>query len=230
MTNQEIVQKMMACKSNKIARNSTVVAAILYLIVGLITIWLGCAARQVGVVNDDSVFAFFELMKESLPKHLFPFVILVVVAITMSTADAYLFTASFIASNNVFSSIIGRNAAKLYYFMQFNNFMIVILALSLSLAINKLYEVMIFSAIIRFATSVIPIFFAISRFTVFPICAWLSSICATTAAITSFLYIDNIVDAFYLAIILSLFSSIFGFLFGYLVRYIRCITLVKKGL
>ena len=113
MTNQEIVQKMMACKSNKIARNSTVVAAILYLIVGLITIWLGCAARQVGVVNDDSVFAFFELMKESLPKHLFPFVILVVVAITMSTADAYLFTASFIASNNVFSSIIGRNAAKI---------------------------------------------------------------------------------------------------------------------
>lgn len=98
---QELITRVLACRSAEEARRSTLMGASLYLTIGLIPVYLGLVGLNLmpGLVESEQLLP--QLAKEYLPTFLYILFAGALVSAILSTVDSVLLAASSLISHNI---------------------------------------------------------------------------------------------------------------------------------
>ena len=153
---QDLVQRSLASRNEKIAVSSAVMSGFFYAAIGLVPITIGFAARTVLVKYGitDSVMAG-DLENQVLPRmaiiilgNLHPLILTVFLAALlsaiMSSADSSLLAGSSLLCNNVIGSIWPRMSdRRLLWFTRVTTIALTVIALFLAMKVESIYKLMI---------------------------------------------------------------------------------------
>ncbi|GAA4361562.1 sodium:solute symporter family protein [Kangiella marina] len=98
---QELITRVLACRSAEEARRSTLRGASLYLVIGLIPVYLGLVGLNLMPNLADSEQLLPQLAKEYLPTFLYILFAGALVSAILSTVDSVLLAASSLISHNI---------------------------------------------------------------------------------------------------------------------------------
>lgn len=98
---QELLSRVLACKSATVAWKASMVACVIYLSVGLIPVFLGLIGPQLGLSMDDSEQFLPILAKGILPPVLYVIFMGALISAILSTVDSTLLTVSALTSHNL---------------------------------------------------------------------------------------------------------------------------------
>lgn len=149
---QDLLQRVFACKSERVAVTSTFTAAWIYLALGIVPLTIGLVGR---ILLPD--LSEPELLIPTLAKdHLSPFMLNVFVigllALLMSTADSYLLAGTAIITNNILS----KNKQFLLY-IRIVNALCIGLAILLGIALPSIFNLMVHSGAPLFVAIFVPV-------------------------------------------------------------------------
>lgn len=124
---QELVARVCAARSSRLARGASVGAAGLYYVVGLIPVALGLLASQTDLVVDDPEQVLVAIAGSVLPAGLFILFAGALVSAILSTVDSALLVSGALVAHNIVLRIIpvGDEAQK----VRVNRFAVVIMGL-----------------------------------------------------------------------------------------------------
>jgi SSS family transporter len=157
MVGQDLVQRSLASRNERIAISSSIISGFLYLGIALVPITIGFAARIVLAKNGitvDSMGGEAALENQVLPRMavitlgqfnpIFLTVFLsALISAIMSSADSSLLAASSLVSNNVLRSIYPRvSDATLLHITRITTVVLLIVATVLALSVESIYALM----------------------------------------------------------------------------------------
>ena len=139
-------QKLFAARSDRVIRVGFPVSAIFLIIMSVSLIWLGMISKGLLPSTTESGEVLFQLFHQrALPTALLTFLVVVVMAITMSTLDTFCYLFSSSVSKNFLSSKITDNPKKYIRFSRFTMLGTLIVSSIFALTINNVIQT-IFSA------------------------------------------------------------------------------------
>lgn len=174
MVGQDLVQRSLASKNANIAVSSSVMSGFFYMIIGLIPITVGIAARVIlpkyGITSDvmgddleNQVLPRIAIivMGESYPLLLTVFIAALTAAI-MSSADSSLLAGASLLCNNVMAPLFPKlRARKLLICTRITTVLLTVVALILALWVKSIYNLMINSWISQLVIVFIPVVMAL---------------------------------------------------------------------
>ncbi len=250
MVGQDLLQRALSCRNEKIATSSSVMAGFFYMAIALVPIIIGFAARIVFTkYNITSETLGADLENQVLPRmavmilgQISPLVLVLflsaLISAIMSSADRSLLAASSLLTNNVISSIWSRlSDIKLLFITRISTIILTVIATYLALMADSIYQLMINCWASQLVVVFIPVITAIYVPKASKNCAWATMITSTCVWIV-YLFVgsvgielspETIGEGSYLAAILQSgeFSSIltcgsvYGFAAG-LIAFICC--------
>jgi SSS family solute:Na+ symporter len=120
LSSADIWQKLFAARSNEVIRAGFPLSAIFLIIMSLSLIWLGMISKDLLPSTTESADVLFQLFHQrALPSALLAFLVVVVLAITMSTLDTFCYLFSSSVSKNYLFSKIDDNPGKYIRFSRF---------------------------------------------------------------------------------------------------------------
>ncbi len=156
MVGQDLVQRSLASRTEGIAKQSSVYSGILYIIVGMIPITIGLAAKLVFPKFGITAEAFgSDLENQVLPRmaiqilgSLHPILLTVflsaLISAIMSSADSSLLAASSLFSNNVLHTLCPQiPEKKMLMLVRIVTILILLIATLLALKVQSIYALMI---------------------------------------------------------------------------------------
>lgn len=106
LVTQEPIARFLGAKTPKIARNACLVAAGIYLVVGVIPVLAGLIGSKLGVAPADAGDLFLPaLAREIMPPFLYVMLIGALLSAVLSTVDSTLLSVSGLATENVYARL-----------------------------------------------------------------------------------------------------------------------------
>ena len=156
MVGQDLVQRSLASRTETIARRSSVISGILYMLIGMIPITIGLAAKLVFPKLGITADAFgSDLENQVLPRmaiqvlgDIHPILLTVflsaLISAIMSSADSSLLAASSLFSNNVLHTLYPKiPEQKMLILVRVITVLILVIATVLALKVQSIYALMI---------------------------------------------------------------------------------------
>ncbi len=156
MVGQDLVQRSLASRTETIARRSSVISGILYMLIGMIPITIGLAAKLVFPKLGITADAFgSDLENQVLPRmaiqvlgDIHPILLTVflsaLISAIMSSADSSLLAASSLFSNNVLHTLYPKiPEQKMLVLVRVITVLILVIATVLALKVQSIYALMI---------------------------------------------------------------------------------------
>ncbi len=103
----ELVGRIIATRTASVARNSSLLAATIYLVAGLIPVCIGLAAHALGIAASDPEQIVALVARTLLPTVIYAAFVGAIVSAILSTVDSTLLTASALLSHNLIVPIAG---------------------------------------------------------------------------------------------------------------------------
>ncbi len=98
---QDLIQRLLASRSEQVARNSSLIGALCYFLLGLIPLYIGVAGREIYPSLETPEHLIPLLAKEYLSPLMFTLFACGLLSAIMSTADSYLLAGTTLLTNNV---------------------------------------------------------------------------------------------------------------------------------
>lgn len=220
---QDLIQRSLSSKSESVARWSSIVAGVLYFIVGCIVILIGLSGRLIFADLENSENIIPLLAKKflgTIHPTLFAIFISGLLAAIMSSADSSLLAAVSLISNNIITAIFPKiEQKKLLFIDRILTVIVVVLSLSLALYVKQVYNLLVswsFLLVAIFVPTTFALFFR--KFANIYSCwfsmlgglvVFLGYIIFTTGG---FVLNDSTMEFYYQASFLGFLASIVGYL------------------
>lgn len=154
---QDLIQRLLASRNEKVARSSAITAGFLYMGLGLIPLFIGIAGRDI-LPNLEKPEQLIPLLAQ---QYLSPLAFTVfacgLLAAIMSTADSYLLAGTSLVVNNVILKIYPlqseKNKIKL---LRWTNIFFALSALALALSGPTIFDLMVHSGATLFVSILVP--------------------------------------------------------------------------
>jgi len=222
---QDLIQRSLSCKSEKVAKHSAVSAGILYLTVGLIPVFLGFAGRLILPDLEDPEFVLPSLAMKFLPPLALVLFVGALISAIMSSADSSLLAASSLTTKNILLAIWPNTDDKtVLRWARTSTLVVAILSMALALYVKQIYNLMVNS----WATLFVGIFFPVTAALYWKkankLAAWISMISGTGTWLGYILIhtgsLQNISDPlFYEAATYGGIMSLLSYIITTLIRY-----------
>jgi len=154
---QDLIQRSLSSRSASVARYSAIAGGFLYLILGVIPLFIGLAGRE--------IFPSLEHPEQLIPllahKFLSPLAFTLfacgLFSAIMSTADSYLLAGTSLVTNNIILRIRQTNSEKeKIRWLRGTNIIISLLAFALALSGQKIFDMMVHSGATLFVAIFVP--------------------------------------------------------------------------
>lgn len=154
---QDLIQRLLASRTEKVARSSAITAGFLYMGLGLIPLFIGIAGRDI-LPNLEKPEQLIPLLAQ---QYLSPLTFTIfacgLLAAIMSTADSYLLAGTSLVVNNVILKIYPiqseKNKIKL---LRWTNIFFALSALVLALSGPTIFDLMVHSGATLFVSILVP--------------------------------------------------------------------------
>ncbi len=177
---QDLIQRSLASKNEKVAKNSAITAGACYILIGMIPIMLGFAGRIImpGLENAE------HLMPNLAIKFLPPFMLVIflgaLISAIMSSADSSLLAATSLTTNNIilriFPNIKEKNILPL---ARAATIVLAIVSMAVALYVKQIYNLMVNSWATLFVGIFVPVTAALYWKKANRLAAWCSMISGT---------------------------------------------------
>lgn len=233
---QDLIQRSLSSRNEKIARNSAITAGIVYILMGLMPITIGLAGRILMPGLEDSEM----LMPSMAMKYLSPFMIVLfvgaLISAIMSSADSSLLAAVSLSTENILFRILKVNDdnVKLKY-AKYTTLIISVLSLGVALTVKEIYDLMVNSWATLWVGIFAPVTFALYWKKANNLAAWVSMISGTSVWLGYILIVGSGMEeiddnVFYAAAtyggLISILSYVITTLFRY--KYINPVHLASE--
>jgi Na+/proline symporter len=112
LTAQELIARVISSRSANVARNASLSAAAIYLLVGLIPVWLGLLGSHFNLKLDDPDQFLPAIASSLLPSALFVVFCGALISAILSTVDSALLAVSALVANNIVVPLRGSNLSE----------------------------------------------------------------------------------------------------------------------
>ena len=154
---QDLIQRLLASRSENIARYSSIVGALLYFMLGLIPLFIGIAGREIYPTLENPEHLIPLLAKEYLPPIAFTLFACGLFAAIMSTADSYLLAGTSLVTNNVLLRYWPiESERKKILILRWTNIVISLIALALAFSGQSIFNMMVHSGATLFVAIFVP--------------------------------------------------------------------------
>jgi len=154
---QDLIQRLMASRTEKIARSSAITAGFLYMALGLIPLFVGIAGRDILPNLEKPEQLIPILAQQYLSPVTFTIFACGLLAAIMSTADSYLLAGTSLVVNNIILKIypikLEKNKIRL---LRWTNIFFALSALALALSGPTIFELMVHSGATLFVSIFVP--------------------------------------------------------------------------
>jgi SSS family solute:Na+ symporter len=154
---QDLIQRFLACRSEKVARYSGVIGGGCYFILGLVPMFIGLAGREIYVHLEQPEHLIPLLAKEYLPPLVFTLFACGLFSAIMSSADSYLLAGATLITNNLILKIwpTPHERSKLSI-LRWINIGVALVALGLSLTGQSIFDMMVHAGTTLFVAIFVP--------------------------------------------------------------------------
>lgn len=154
---QDIIQRLMASKTEKVARSSAIMGGLLYLALGLIPLFVGIAGRDIlpNLVKPEQLIPL--LAQQYMSPLGFTVFACGLLAAIMSTADSYLLAGtSLIVNNIILKSYPIKTEHNKIRLLRWTNIGLALMALALALSGPTIFDLMVHSGATLFVSIFVP--------------------------------------------------------------------------
>lgn len=154
---QDLIQRILSSRSESVARASCITGAALYMILGLIPLFIGIAGRQIYPELEKSEMLIPFLAKEYLSPLAFTIFACGIFSAIMSTADSYLLAGAALISNNIILKVwpCSEEKSKIKL-LRWVNIGMALVALLLSFSGQSIFDMMVHSGAMLFVAIFVP--------------------------------------------------------------------------
>jgi solute:Na+ symporter, SSS family len=239
---QDLIQRLMASRTAKIARASAITAGFLYMALGLIPLFVGIAGREI-LPNLEKPEQLLPLIAQ---QYLSPITFTIfacgLLAAIMSTADSYLLAGTSLVVNNlILKSYPIQSEKNKLKLLRWTNIFFALAAFTLATSGPTIFDLMVHSGATLFVSIFIPVCAALFWKSTHRIAAWGALIGGLMAWIgyilfnfSSFLhqYEDMLFSAAIFGVSISLISYFLFFVFtkiDYRINWLKSSSLIKAS-
>ncbi len=180
---QDLVQRCLSCRSEKVARYSVLAAGVIYFMLGFIPIIIGIAGRTLepGLASPEA------LLPHLANTHLSPIILVIFVAglimAIMSTADSYLLAGTSILTLNVLLPLIPvvKSERARLWVLRASSFVMALIAVVLAISGFNIFQLVVHSGVMLLVAVFVPVTMALYWKRATSTAAWSSIICGVGA-------------------------------------------------
>jgi SSS family transporter len=223
---QDLIQRSLASRSERVAKHSAVTAGVCYLVMGSVAVLIGLAGRLVMPGLEDPE----QLMPKLALECLHPVVVVVflgaLVSAIMSSSDSSLLAAASLTVNNIVLRLFPSRRGQGLAIMRIATILLAILSIGVALAVNEIYSLMVNSWATLLVGIFVPVTAALYWRKANAAAAWVSMIAGTGTWLIYILVVSGdlleIEDPLmYRAALYGGVASLAGYVVTTLVRYSR---------
>jgi solute:Na+ symporter, SSS family len=166
LPSQDIFQRMNAAKSEKVAVNSTIFGALVYLVIAMLPLYLGLAAKvlyasEIAGMDSQQVLPMMVLKHSNIYVQILFFGALL--SAIFSTCSGAILAPASIVSENIIRPYLKKelNDKKFLLLLRLSVVVIAVIATLMALSRNNIYELVAESSILGLVTLLVPMFCAI---------------------------------------------------------------------
>lgn len=154
---QDLIQRFLASRTEKVARYSGVIGGICYFLLGLVPMFIGIAGREIFANMEQPEHLIPMIAKQFLSPVLFTLFACGLFSAIMSTADSYLLAGTTLITNNILLKIWPTNheGSKLSL-LRWVNIAVALTALALSLSGQSIFDMMVHAGTTLFVAVFVP--------------------------------------------------------------------------
>ncbi|OGW74869.1 MAG: hypothetical protein A2Z72_02400 [Omnitrophica bacterium RBG_13_46_9] len=177
---QDLIQRSLASKNEKIAKYSAITAGVCYIMVGTIPIMLGLAGRLIMPGLEDPEHVMPNLAIEFLPPFLLMLFMGALISAIMSSADSSLLAATSLMTNNVILKIFPRVKRKnLLPLARVTTVIVAVISVGVAIRVKQIYHLMVNSWATLFVGIFVPVTAALYWKKANKLAAWVSMVSGT---------------------------------------------------
>lgn len=172
---QDLIQRFLSCKTANVAKYSAISAGFIYLLLGCIPIFIGLAGRSIYPHLENGELLIPLLASNHLSSISFAIFATGLLSAIMSTADSYLLAGSSILTQNIFFPLFPKLPKQSpIFFIRICNVVIVMVAFSLAMISESIFNLMVHSGVTLFVSIFVPVTAALywKKASLYPISAW----------------------------------------------------------
>jgi len=155
---QDLIQRSLASKNEKVAKYSAVTAGICYILIGTIPIILGLAGRLIMPELDNPEHLMPKLAIKFLPPVFLMFFLSALISAIMSSADSSLLAATSLMTNNIILRVFPRiPEVKILPLVRTTTILIGAISIGVALYIKQIYTLMVNSWATLFVGIFVPV-------------------------------------------------------------------------
>ncbi|MBN1871979.1 MAG: sodium:solute symporter family protein [Candidatus Omnitrophica bacterium] len=177
---QDLIQRSLASRDERVAKNSAIAAGLCYIAIGTIPITLGFAGRLILPGLENPEYLMPNLAMKFLPPFMLVMFLGALISAIMSSADSSLLAAASLTTNNIilrlFPNIKERNFLPL---ARAATVILAVISLVVAMRVQKIYHLMVNSWATLFVGIFAPVTFAIYWKKANSYAAWASMILGT---------------------------------------------------
>ncbi|MCB1181041.1 MAG: sodium:solute symporter family protein [Chlamydiia bacterium] len=166
---QDLIQRFFSCRTEKVAKWSTITAGGGYFALGLIPLFIGVAGRALYPHLSASDQLLPQLARDHLSTFTFSLFAAGLIAAIMSTADSYLLAGTAILTQNIFKT-------KNLKMMRASNLIIAAVSFTVAMFSKSIFNLMVHSGATLFVSIFVPTALALygKKANNYPLAAWTS--------------------------------------------------------
>jgi SSS family solute:Na+ symporter len=154
---QDLIQRFLASKTEKVARWSGIIGGLCYFLLGLIPMFIGIAGREIYLQLEQPEHLIPLLAKEYLPPLVFTLFACGLFSAIMSTADSYLLAGTTLITNNILLKIWPQTPERSKLtLLRWVNIAVALVALGLSLSGQSIFDMIVHSGTTLFVGIFVP--------------------------------------------------------------------------
>lgn len=159
---QDLIQRLLASRSEAVARYSGIISAVFYFLLGLIPLFVGIAGRDIFPDLEKPEQLMPLLARQFLSPVTFTIFACGLFSAIMSTADSYLLAGTSLLTNNVILKVwtVSTEKRKISL-LRYVNVFIALLAFCLALSGQSIFDMMVHSGATLFVAIFVPASFAL---------------------------------------------------------------------
>ncbi|GAB4230413.1 MAG: sodium:solute symporter family protein [Chlamydiales bacterium] len=210
---QDLMQRILACKNEKVAKRSTFLAGIMYLVICMIPILLGIYGRSLNISGaGEGILS--HIVFHHYHSAIYALFVVSILSVTMSTADSYLLAGVTVLMQNILPK---RNLNYALRLARIASCTIAMIAAFVAIGIRDVYAIMVHSGVFLFIALFVPICAGLYCKRVYKLSCW-GSMVAGIGVWASFLIFYSMRGAqdfealLYAAALVGMLSSLISYL------------------
>jgi len=177
---QDLIQRSLASKNERVARTSAVTAGVCYILIGLIPLTLGLAGRLIIPGLEDPELIMPNLAMKFLPPFALVLFLGALISAIMSSADSSLLAATSLLTNNIILKVFPRvKKENTLPLLRITTVILAVISMGVALYVKQIYHLMVNSWATLFVGIFVPVTAALYWRKANKFAAWASMLLGT---------------------------------------------------